>query len=285
MQGHHPWVGALHPEADLQASQAVISGAVEAFLHDEEGDFSTVASYAPREDAEGLTPLYNRPRRALLWVGSAKAPGTSTSESLGQHLLGLLPAEGWETRTVHVGHAVRLGRDGAPELAEAIEWADLVVLSTPVYVDTLPALVLAGLEHMVRAGQRAESPKALLPIVQCGFPELTHTGLALDVLALAAREAGMSWVGHLALAGGGMIDGKPLADLGGRVHHQTAALAAVAEALDAGEGILPETTEAFAKVPIGPRLYRLMGQAGWLAAAWRNDAVRRMWDQPLLDKE
>lgn len=47
--------------------------------------------------------------------------------------------------TVCASRLVRLGRDRAPALVDAFRRADLVVVSAPVAVDSLPALVISGL--------------------------------------------------------------------------------------------------------------------------------------------
>lgn len=239
-------------------------------------------SFAARADACGVAPSSSRARHVVLWVGSAKPQGTSSSESLGRALLERLASRGWTTETAHVARLVRLRRSHASDLVDTLAGADLVVLASPVYVDSLPALVLAGLARLADAELGARRP-ALLPILQCGFPELAHTALALEVLSTAATRIGLPWAGHLALGGGGLIGGRPLHELGGRVFHQTAALDAAAAELDAGHPVSPATTERFAKTFISPRLYRVLGDVGWIAAAIQHGSLTKLWQQPFED--
>ncbi len=230
-----------------------------------------------RLGASGVPPLVDRPRKALLWVGSAKPGGESTSESLGIALLERLQEQGWAGEVARVSKAVKLYREQSPGLVAAAAEADLLVLATPVYVDCLPTLVLAGLERLCDAKEEV-GPLTVLPIVQCGFPEEAHTRLAVDAIARACAEA--KWAGHLALGGGGFIDGRPLEALGGRVHNQLRGLDMAASALTDGSPIPGEAAKVFAKLPFTPAMYRAMGQTGWLIQGIHHRALRQLWDRP-----
>jgi hypothetical protein len=282
MHGRRPWVGFVAEDADPADVRAIVQRGLAALDAPPPEGVPQVSPYPPRTDAVGIPSREDRPRHVTLWVGSAKPRGESTSEAIGNALVSRLVKRGWTSETVYVARAVRLGRDGAPALVDAVRRADLLVLSCPVYVDCLPSLVIAGLEQLARA-DLGPTPPALVPIVQCGFPELTHTSLALEILDVAAQRIGLPWAGHLALGGGGMIDGRELADLGGRVHHQLAALQTAATSLDAGEPISAASTEEFAQTAIGPTGYRTLGQLGWIAAAAQRGALFDLWKRPFAE--
>jgi len=55
------------------------------------------------------------------------------------------------------------------------------------------------------------------------------------VCRIFAKQAGFNWAGGLAMGGGGLIMGYPLAELGGRIRNQTKALEMTADALAKGE--------------------------------------------------
>jgi len=61
-------------------------------------------------------------------------------------------------------------------------------------------------------GQRAL--KSIVAIANSGFPEAEHSQTALEVCRLFARQVGFDWAGGLAMGGGGMVSGQPLAELG-----------------------------------------------------------------------
>ena len=115
----------------------------------------------------------------------------------------------------------------------------LCILATPVYVDCLPALVLAALDRL-GAAEVWERRPVLLPIVQCGFPELSHTVLALEVLAAAAEGVATGGGGGYAVA---IVDSAAADD---------GLVTAVWEAADAGiTAVLPVVGIAAAAVAPG----------------------------------
>jgi hypothetical protein len=85
-----------------------------------------------------------------------------------------LAAQGMETTTIQVYPALSNAAKKEVMLAE-IAAADLVVLAFPLYVDTLPAPVIALLESLT--ARRAVLPPStrFAALVNCGFPERTTT--------------------------------------------------------------------------------------------------------------
>lgn len=147
---------------------------------------------------------------ALLLIGSPK-PAASASRSFGEAMLGRLAARGAETRTVRVSPTFR-SPDAMDRLMQDIDWADLVVLSFPLYVDSLPAPVVRLLEtwgHRACAGKTpAGHAVRLAALVQCGFPEARHCAPAIDVCEEFCRESGVGWAGALAFGCGGALAGR-----------------------------------------------------------------------------
>ena len=80
------------------------------------------------------------PKNALLLVGSPKGLKRGSSTRLGGLLFDHLEKRGIDTDACHI-HAVLRSRD--PQiLRNSVAGADLVVLATPLYVDSLPAPVI-----------------------------------------------------------------------------------------------------------------------------------------------
>ena len=160
--------------------------------------------------------------RAVLLVGSAKPAGTSTSEALGRYLCARLAERGVATTVLFVdrspaSHAER-------QLLAALADANLFVLATPVYVDSLPYLVTRTLEYVSRSAPKWRARCAFAALINCGFPEPEQCRTALDIAQAFAARAGLDWAGGLALGEGGAIDGGPLERLGGLTRHVRAAL-------------------------------------------------------------
>jgi hypothetical protein len=221
------------------------------------------------------------PRTALLLVGSAKPAGESSSESLGSYLLQRLTEHGVNTETQHVARALRT-EARTQELLQAVDRADLFILAFPLYVDSLPYMVIEALERIAthRQAQPAPAPASFLAIANCGFPEVQHNETALAICEQFAAEAGLRWAGGLALGEGGAISGQPLAKVGGMVHNVVAALDLAAAALTEGEPVPSAAIALMARPFIPARAYMLMGDVGWLAQARRNRVLTRLAARP-----
>jgi hypothetical protein len=219
--------------------------------------------------------------RALLLVGSARPRGTGNSEVLGTYLLARLGEGGMDGEVHHVSHYQRPERERA--LFEAVDAADLFILSTPLYVDSLPYLVTGCFERLAahRARVQGGTDPRFFAMVNCGFPELEHTRTALEICRVFARQAGFESAGGLGLGGGEALAGKPLESLGGMVRHVRRGLDLAAEALLDGQPV-PEEAQALLARPIIPsRLYTLLGNIGWRRTARRLGTSRRLGDRPL----
>jgi len=220
-------------------------------------------------------------RRVVLLVGSARPPGTGNSEALGGYLLARLAEGGMDIEVFHVHRCQRPEKERL--LLEAVDGADLFVLSTPLYVDSLPYLVTRCCERIAvhRAAEPIEQRSRFLALVNCGFPEWEHTRTAIDICRVFARQASFVWAGGLGLGGGEAIGGRSLEEVGGMTRHVRRGLDVAAEAL-LDDRIIPEEAQALLARPMIPsRLYTFIGDIGWLKAARRQGTLRRLRDRPL----
>ena len=218
--------------------------------------------------------------RVLLLTGSPAA-ASSTSASLGGYLLERLTAQGIGTETVHIYKAQKT-TDGFSALLASMSAADLVVLASPLYVDSLPAPVIRALERIAStraAGSPAERAR-FAAIVNGGFPEVWHNFVAIDICRLFARDAGFDWAGGLPLGGGGMVGGRPLPTLGGRARHLVRALDLTASALGAGRPVPAPAVDLFSRKSIPTWVYRYFANAGFRREAETLGAASRLRDRP-----
>jgi hypothetical protein len=219
-------------------------------------------------------------RRALLLVGSARRPH-STSEVLGTHVLDRLRARGLASETQHLHRAFDdAGRCGA--LLEAVGRADVVWLACPLYIDSLPYLVVKAMERIVENGPRRTPAvrRRFAAIVNCGFPEARHAELAIGMCGLFARSAGWEWAGGLALGGGEAISGGSLAARGGVVRNVVRALDLAADAVADGRPVPAEAVFLMAKPMMPAWLYTLVGNWGWRRRAASHGVQRRLGARP-----
>jgi hypothetical protein len=215
-------------------------------------------------------------RRAVILVGSAKPAGTSTSESLSRDLGAALEHGGAGVAIVPV--VTTKTEAGMANLAAQVEAADVFVLVSPLYVDSLPYLVTRVLEAFAPRAPGA-GRCAFASIVNCGFPEPVHCRTAIDIARVFARRAGFEWAGGLALGEGGMIDGR-LEALGALGRHVRRALDLAAVALLEERAIPVEAVKLMARPLVPARLYTLVGDYGWKRQARRNGVGRQLRARP-----
>jgi hypothetical protein len=240
------------------------------------------ASQPPRVAAEPLVLDAQRdlpltpPRRALLLHGSPRG-NASVSASIATYLAELLTERGLSVEATSIQHAQHA--DGEfHELQAAVDRTDVVALATPLYVDSLPGPLIRAFETLAR-GRGASSPR-FLAIVDSGFPEAVHNHTALAACRLFARQAKLDWLGGLAIGGGGMLAGKPLAKMGARARWVTRALPLTADAIVEGRTVPDEAQRLVRQQAIPTWLSRFFGDYGFRAEAKKHGSLARLRDRP-----
>lgn len=216
--------------------------------------------------------------RAVVLVGSAKPAGASTSEALARYLSARLAERGVETTLMFVRRSSRSPLHET--LAAALVDADLFVLVSPLYVDSLPYLVTRTFEYLARSSTPRRPSTAFAAVINCGFPEAEQCRTALDILRAFARRTHLDWAGGLALGEGGAIDGQSLEALGGLTRHVRTALDRAAAELAEGRAVPADAIERFARRLIPGRVYTFMGNLGWRRRAVQNRVASSLDARP-----
>jgi hypothetical protein len=195
--------------------------------------------------------------------------------------LGQLAAHGAETQKLYVYPALR-SETRLNGLIAAVAEADLVILSAPLYVDSLPAAVTELLEilHSDLGQHVRPDQQRLVAISNCGFPEAEQNEIALRIYRCFARQAGFVWAGGLAMGGGEVIKGKPLDESGGMARNLIAALDLAADALAGGEPVPQAAMHLMAKPLMPAWIYRTMGNLGWHVQAIPQGTWRQLRARP-----
>jgi hypothetical protein len=219
-------------------------------------------------------------KQALLLVGSAKRP-RSNSQALGGYLCQRLEEQGYRTETLLLSRALR-SPAGEAALLEATDRAGLIILTSPLYVDSLPYLVVKALEQIAAHRQDREGAmtQRLVAVVNCGFPEAHHNDTALAICRRFAAEAGFRWVGGLALGGGEALGGRSPDERGGMTRHVVESLDLAAMALARGKEVPAEAVASMAQPLIPARFYQWMGSLSWWLRARQHGASRRLRARP-----
>ena len=218
-------------------------------------------------------------RRAVLLVGSPRTK-KSTSASLGGYLMGQVNARGVETETLQIYTSFSSAERTRLTL-EKLDQADLIVLAFPLYVDSLPAPVIAALEKIAAHRASVKVAQSFAAIANCGFPEAKHNDTALAICEQFANEAEMKWLGSLALGGGeGLVHGVPLNEMDGRAIPLKKSLELSAASLALGMSIPQEARDLLASSIIPNWLYKMFGGFGWKQAAKQYGTVKSVHAQP-----
>ena len=214
---------------------------------------------------------------ALLLVGSPRGEA-STSASLGNYLLKALEKSGFNTSKAYI-HRLVNRKEKIDELLTMVNNANLIVLSFPLYVDSLPAPVIKAME-LIRDNRNKNQNQDFIAVSNCGFPESSQIEVALEICKNFADELNFTWRGGLAFGGGEAVHGKPLEERGGMVRNVIKGLDITAEHLSRGESIPNEAIELVSKKVIPSGMYTMMGNLGWRIQARRYGALKSMKNQP-----
>jgi multimeric flavodoxin WrbA len=238
------------------------------------------SSPVPALPAVDVCTLNTAPiRNAVLLVGSPRTR-KSTSASLGGYLFERLNARGVECQAIQVYTSLN-SAERMDEMYTSLHGADLVVQAFPLYVDSLPAPVIAALEKISARDEWDSTSKRFAAIANCGFPGAAHNNTALAICSEFARQNGWQWLGGLSLgAGEGLVHGTPLNELDGRAIPMKQALDLAAEALALGNPIPKASQELLAKPIIPNWMYTLQGRYGWRQAAKPYGMQKELKRQP-----
>ncbi|MDF1862268.1 MAG: hypothetical protein P1U87_18775 [Verrucomicrobiales bacterium] len=213
------------------------------------------AVVADTVDADPKSIPSDQPRRALLIVGSPKVSSPSTTGVLGGYVLTQMEKAGWETSTLTLRRKL-LKEKGQAELVTEAERADLILLTFPLYIDSLPFLMMKALEIMADkiSASPGVPPKQIAVIVNNGFPEAYHNAVAVAICRRFAIDAGMTWMGGLDMgAGEALFRGQPFEETkrnGPPVFHVKEALELAGTALAKEDPIPAEAIRLIRKSPI-----------------------------------
>jgi len=218
--------------------------------------------------------------KALLLIGSPKGED-STSVSLGNYLISKLEEFGIQTEKAFI-HRIVNREEKIQSLFEMIDRADLIILSFPLYIDSLPAPIIKAMELIKDERDRIKSkkPKDFIAIVNNGFPEAFQNATAIHICRIFAKDCGFVWKGGVMIGGGGAINGIPLQERGGMVRNVIKGLDIAAYALKDGNDIPQEAIDLASKKFIPTIMYNKFGNLGWRLQARKHGAQKKIKDKP-----
>jgi multimeric flavodoxin WrbA len=226
----------------------------------------------------------SRPRNVLLLIGSPRGEG-SNSHAIGKFLAdkleekGLLLEEAFATRLVNTG-------EGTEKLLKSVDNADIIILATPMYVDSFPSPTIKALE-LIHEHQKAVFPaksQMLVAIINCGFPEKEQMDIALKILRNFAQESNFKWGGGIRVGWGMALNSEPLNEKKGMTRKLTKGLSLASVNLSEGQPLSKEAEDLastlFVPLFLAKTMTRLFLNRGWNKLAKGNNAQDKMYDRP-----
>ncbi|MDR3542456.1 MAG: hypothetical protein P4L69_16075 [Desulfosporosinus sp.] len=220
-------------------------------------------------------------QNALLLVGSPRE-SKSTSDVVGSYLLKKLDERGWQTKKGYVGQLIK-SEESRSILLDALDKTDLIILSSPLYIDSLPSNTIRALQ-VIKQHRRScnNKPQRLVAIINSGFPEAEQNYTALQICRRFAIESGFEWLGGLPLGGGSGVDGKPLDKLGILFRKLIKSLNLSADAINKGELIPEKAIRLMKDYPIMWLYFNIL-QLGIKLLAKKGGVLDKIHDQPFKD--
>ena len=218
----------------------------------------------------------------LLLSGSPRGK-MSTSYSILEYLKTQLEGHGKSCEII-IAHKILRKETDFDNFCNLLDNADYLVLTAPLYVDSLPSHVIEILTRLSERRRNKSSgvnPK-FLALVNNGFPEERQNHIALQMCDQFAQEANLDWYGGIPFGGGAIIDGVSLDSVGGRGRHARAAMVLLADALSKNEELPGECISRINKRIIPTRMYIMMAHRGWKRRSESNNVRDRLKDQPYM---
>jgi hypothetical protein len=189
-----------------------------------------------------------------------------------------LEKKGLETEILWVNKQVT-SEKRTTQMLEAVDCADIVILTAPLYDDCQPYIVIKAMEAI--ADQKKDmGNKRFMPIINSGLPEPEQiTAVSISIYHKFAMTVGFKWAGSLAIGGGEMLQGvrgKTLEDIGRMANRIKETLENIAEAM-VTERSYPDksirTVPDFFYKPLFKKLIARFNTWGWKSRTKKNGGI------------
>ncbi len=153
-----------------------------------------------------------KPNKVLVLVGSPKGKN-SVSNNIATYVQDKFEQNGLETRKTFIARHVK--EEKLEKLVYEIGDFNLLILVTPLYVDSLPSIVIRLMEEIYEHKKMEKDNKQkLMAIINSGFPEPHHNDLAVDMCKNFAFKSHIEWIGGVKIGMGPALDSGPLKQSG-----------------------------------------------------------------------
>lgn len=165
---------------------------------------------------------------------------------------------------------------------DALLSADVILVAFPLYVDGMPASLMALLERFAGARKGGEPKRcSLYAAANCGFYEGKQNGVALEILGHYARANGLEWRGGIGIGTGEMISHmKNMSERSPIRKPVIRAIDALSSAISADRPL--DGSPLFTQHGFPEFAFKLAGESGWRSMIKKNGKLARdLGAQPL----
>ncbi len=178
--------------------------------------------------------------------GSHRAP-ISNSRRYGKYLMKFLKSSSEE---------FLLNKNNYDEVSKELFSANKAVLIFPLYVDSIPSILLGFLNRLEKLGEKYKSRPIVYIIVNCGFIENEQNEVAISIMALFLKKNNYEFGGVLSIGSGEAILDSPFRGL------VIGEIKKFAKAIELGKNIYLKTQMPIFKgifVKVGNKYWELKG--------------------------
>lgn len=220
-------------------------------------------------------------KKCLLLIGSPRGL-KSSSYKTGNYLLQKMIDKGYSGETFKMKSLYNPDPEKLSLFFQYIEESELIILSCPLYVDSIPSFVIKGMELIAEryqghdTGFTGDRKHKFLAIVNCGFPESGQIDTAMRIMKRFAEEVNFHWSGGIKIGGGAAIGGQELEGNKG-------ILSTLVKSLDQTVDGLTEDGEFSNDISLSlaPKwMYTTILNVSWWFAARKNKANKKLYDKP-----
>ncbi len=226
----------------------------------------------------------SQPRNVLLLIGSPRIE-RSNSYAIGKFLADKLEEKGLVAEEAFVTRLVNTF-EGTEKLLKSVDNADIIILATPMYVDSFPSPTIKALE-LINEHRKIVAPtksQMLVAIINSGFPEKEQMDIAVKILRNFAQASNFKWGGGIRVGWGMALNSEPLNEKKGMTRKLTAGLSLASVNLSEGQPISKEDEDLastlFFPLFLAKSMTLLFGNRDWNKLAKGNNAQAKMYDRP-----
>jgi len=226
----------------------------------------------------------SQPRSVLLLIGSPRIE-RSNSYVIGKFLIDKLEEKGLVSEEAFATRSVKT-HEGTERLLKSVDNADIIVLATPLYVDSFPSPTIRALEliHEHRKAVLPTKSQLFVTIINSGFPEKEQMDIAFKIIRNFVQASNFTWGGGIRVGWGMALNNEPLNEKKGMTRKLTRGLSLASINLSTGQPISEKAEELastlFIPLFMAKTMTRLFGNRNWNKLAKENNADKKMYDRP-----